>query len=150
LEYEASLQIASMGFPSLLIGGVLTASPSFVVTTACVVEAQLQTTFDSNIAVNFEIENFDFTYPSNNPLASGTANTPSALLLATTAPNVDASTIFGFRVIHQLNVLVSAFSQEVQLPSTYNVGFNIEMSATPVTINNAPNVEACTTTISFI
>ncbi|KLO17563.1 hypothetical protein SCHPADRAFT_886887 [Schizopora paradoxa] len=129
-------QIANMVLPSFLIDGIVTVNPSFAVTANAIGLVQLLTDFSGTIDFTVNVDNLQFTYPSNDPPATVSVSIPSAPFDGVALPGENSNAQFGLNAILQLVVEVSAFTQFVDLSVSHNIGFDFELDSTPALGNN--------------
>jgi len=135
------VQLANSVFPSFTIGGFMTINPSFSVVSNAMGSVQLQTFFNPFINFEWDVGNLQFTYPSNFPPPTATVSTPTQQFSLLMLPAVNSNVEIAVNILFELLVQVSAFSQSVDLTVTHNLGFDMEMQATPAATGTGGNNE---------
>ncbi|KLO17235.1 hypothetical protein SCHPADRAFT_178608 [Schizopora paradoxa] len=84
-------QIMGMAFPSFTIADVVSVQPSFSIIANAVGTVQRFANCVPNMGFNYEINDLQFAYPSNNPVASVEITTPPSQFVAVALPSENAN-----------------------------------------------------------
>ncbi|KLO17547.1 hypothetical protein SCHPADRAFT_158639 [Schizopora paradoxa] len=135
----ANIPLGSAEFPSFSIDGIVEINPTFLATGDATMVAELLSNFAPLSSFSANINNLQFTFPSNDPPANVDITIPNGPFDVLAEPTLNSSAQFTFASLYEFDVQISAFSQSVDLSVAYNYFNDLQLVSTP-SVNNSEQV----------